>query len=204
MADVKSHYDSTLSDVYTWFIGGIETAREKNKEFFKHYAISPQASEYAIDLGAGSGAQSLALADLGYKVCALDLSADLLEELDNNSRQLEITTSLDDISNVLKYCSSSPELVVCMTDTLLHLETKESVLGLFRDVYQGLEDGGKFILTFRQLSTELTELDRFIPVKSDNDTIMSCFLEFEEETVKVHDIIYRRSGESWELKKLLP
>ncbi len=39
---------------------------------------------------------------------------------------------------------------------------------------------------------ELTELDRFIPVKSDGSKIFTCFLEYEKETVKVHDIIYER------------
>lgn len=48
---------------------------------------------------------------------------------------------------------------------------------------------------------ELTELDRFIPVKSDGSKIFTCFLEYEKETVKVHDIIYERIENEWNLKK---
>ncbi len=64
-----------------------------------------------------------------------------------------------------------------------------------------LEEGGRFIITFRDLSFELSELDRFIPVKSDDDTIFTCFLEYEPETVKVHDLVYRKINGSWCLNK---
>jgi hypothetical protein len=64
-----------------------------------------------------------------------------------------------------------------------------------------LETGGTFIATFRDFSTAASELDRFIPVRSDERTILTCFLEFEPEHVKVHDLVYRRQGERWELGK---
>ena len=45
------------------------------------------------------------------------------------------------------------------------------------------------------------ELDRFIPVRSNENTIFTCFLEFEKENVKVHDIIYEKNKDQWVLKK---
>ena len=45
------------------------------------------------------------------------------------------------------------------------------------------------------------ELDRFIPVKSNETTIFTCFLEFEKDSVKVHDIIYEKINAQWVLKK---
>ena len=53
------------------------------------------------------------------------------------------------------------------------------------------------LITFRDLSSELTELDRLIPVRSDENTIFTCFLEYELETVKVHDIVYNRNQGKW-------
>jgi hypothetical protein len=64
-----------------------------------------------------------------------------------------------------------------------------------------LEENGRFIITFRDLSFELSELDRFIPVKSDDDTVFTCFLEYEPETVKVHDLVYRKKYGNWCLFK---
>ena len=64
-----------------------------------------------------------------------------------------------------------------------------------------MEEEGKFIITFRDLSLELTELDRFIPLKSDRQTIFTCFLEYEPDTVKVHDLVYQYEEDNWKLKK---
>src|SRR5690606_16713568 len=80
---------------------------------------------------------------------------------------------------------------------------------LLADVYSwmlggfdsGIEKDGRFMLTFRDLTKELTDLDRFIPVRSDDTTIFTCFLEYEPRTVKVHDLLYRREAAGWRLSK---
>ncbi len=86
-----------------------------------------------------------------------------------------------------------------MGDTLTHLDSFEKVKSLFADVYQSLEAEGKFVLAFRDLVPELKGLDRFIPVKSDSETIFTCFLEYEPEHVKVNDMIYTKSQDGWKL-----
>ena len=177
MATVKQHYAEVLAEVYSWMLGGFDRALEKNTEFFKKHNITPEKSKVAIDLGAGCGFQSIPLARMGFKVTAIDLDEKLLDELQANSGELEIETVRDDLINFEQYVNSKAELIVCMTDTLLHLESKEKVSSLFQKVFTSLEDKGKFIITFRDLSQELSELDRFIPLKSDDRTILTCFLE---------------------------
>jgi hypothetical protein len=93
------------------------------------------------------------------------------------------------------------ELVVCMVDTLLHLESQEVVARLFDDVYAALEAGGTFIATFRDFSVAAEDLDRFISVRNDERVIFTCFLEFEPATVKVHDLVYRRVDGRWDFAK---
>ena len=88
-----------------------------------------------------------------------------------------------------------------MSDTLIHLESKEKVSSLFQKVFTSLEDEGRFIITFRDLTGELSELDRFIPLKSDEQTMLTCFLEYEPDTVKVHDLVYQKVNDSWKLNK---
>lgn len=72
---------------------------------------------------------------------------------------------------------------------------------MFKKAAASLEEGGKLILTFRDLSFGLPELDRFIPVKSDENTIFTCFLEYEPETVAVHDLVYRKVDGKWRFNK---
>jgi hypothetical protein len=59
-----------------------------------------------------------------------------------------------------------------------------------------------FVITYRDLTKELEGLDRFIPVQSDENTIMTCFLQYESaESVVVHDLVYTRDGAAWSLSK---
>jgi hypothetical protein len=41
---------------------------------------------------------------------------------------------------------------------------------------------------------------RFIPVKSDADRILTCFLEYGEDHVEVHDLLHERQGSVWQQK----
>lgn len=201
MPAVKKHYENVLSDVYVWMFDGFDNGLKKNTDFFKMHNISPVRSGVAIDLGAGCGFQSIPLAKVGFTVTAVDLDAKLLNELESHSAQLPIQIVQGDLVDFDKHIKGNTELIVCMTDTLCHLETKNRVVSLFEKVMTSLEENGRFIITFRDLSFKLSGLDRFIPVKSDDDIVFTCFLEYEPETVKVHDLVYRKKDGNWYLNK---
>ena len=202
MANSKEHYARVLSGVYSWMSGGFDAALERNARFFAGNDVTgPKSSGKAIDLGAGCGFQAIPLAELGFEVTAIDLDAGLLEELRRHAGALEIEAIEDDLLRFGEHVDEDIELAVCMTDTLLHLESKQDVARLFSRVCAAMEPAGRLIMTFRDLTRELEGLDRFIPVRSDNDTILTCFLEYEPNTVKVHDIVYRRDGSGWQCSK---
>jgi precorrin-6B methylase 2 len=201
MATVSEHYDKVLSDVYSWMSGGFENAINRNIDFLSRHQLSPGGSGIAIDLGAGCGFQSIPLARVGYQVTAIDIDAKLLDELNDNRGNLPINTVQDDLVNFDRISPEGAELIVCMTDTIVHLESKEKVVSVFGKVYWALESQGKFVLTFRDLTHELKDLDRFMLVRSDESTIFMCFLEYEPDTVKVHDLVYKNSAGGWELIK---
>jgi SAM-dependent methyltransferase len=201
MASVEQHYDRVLADVYSWMSGGFEAAIRRNADFFEHHAILPAGSRRAVDLGAGCGFQSIPLARRGYRVVALDLDRKLLDELIAHAGELPIDTIQDDLANFTAYVDGHIELAVCMVDTLLHLASRERVCELFASIVGALEPGGALVITFRDLSRELVELDRFIPVRNDVGTILTCYLEYEPDTVKVHDLVYRRRGDAWTFDK---
>ena len=201
MPNVKEHYAEVLSDVYSWMFGGFERGIQRNVDFIRKHQLIPRGSGIAVDLGAGCGFQSIPLAKAGYAVTAIDLDDSLLKELNNNQQNLKITTIQGDLIDFDRNIKSDVELIVCMTDTIAHLETKDKVTSLFSKVFVALAPEGKFILTFRDLTHELSELERFIPVKSDDNIIFTCFLEYEPEAVKVHDIVYKKTGGKWHLFK---
>ena len=201
MANVSEHYENFLAKYYSWISGGIRAKVDENQKFFIDHDIHPLRSRRAFDLGAGCGFQSISLAHLGFEVVAIDLSSKLLAELKAAAAQFRIETVCDDLLNFTDYVHGSIELVVCMGDTLTHLESLQNVQALFDKAYSALETDGRLILSFRDLTVELTELDRFIPVKSNAQKIFTCFLEYEEGTVKVHDIIYEKKDDQWVMQK---
>ena len=103
--------------------------------------------------------------------------------------------------NFTEHIPQNIELIVCMGDTLTHLRSLEEVEILLENAGQALEYDGQLILGFRDLTVELKELDRFIPVRSDSKNIFTCFLEYEKDHVRVNDIIHERTGNQWAIKK---
>ena len=201
MVGVCEHYENHLARYYAWISGGVDEKIEENRKFFVDHDIQPIRSGLAFDLGAGCGFQSVPLAQLGFRVVALDLSHKMLAQLRKTAKNLPIETICDDLSNFTNYKSGNIELMVCMGDTLTHLDAFKKVQALLDTVFSSLETGGCLILSFRNLTQKLVELDRFIPVKSNETTIFTCFLEFEKDSVKVHDIIYEKNNAQWVLKK---
>ncbi len=206
MATVTEHYDQLLAKHYTWMSGGFEPRRQENEEFFVSNGILPKHSKNAIDLGAGSGFQSVALANLGFDVLAIDLNSTLLSELENHRGHLSIRTIQADLIEFeqhgrSEYGESNVELVVCMGDTLTHLSSYEEVVVLCQKVSNTLMEGGRFILSFRDLTPSLETTDRFIPIKSDAHRIFSCFLEYEPNHVNVHDLVYQQTDGEWKIQK---
>ena len=201
MTDVKTHYDDLLAPYYAWIFGGVEQKLEENRKFFREHAIKPESSGNAVDLGAGCGFQSIPLAEAGFRVTAIDTCPALLADLHNAAGQLPIKTIEDNLLEFRTHRPESIEIIVCMGDTLTHLESRDDVWRLFKDAYQSLSDAGLLVLTFRDLTSELKGLERFIPVRSEPDLIFTCFLEYEEKHVNVHDVIYEKSNNQWQLKK---
>lgn len=199
MNTAKDHYDRQLASIYSWMAGTPEAAIKRNHDLFRQLGINSSPG-LAIDLGAGSGFQSIPLAELGFSVIAVDFCEVLLSELRDRAGDLPIRTVHDNILNFSNYVEEKAQIVVCMGDTLTHLESLDSVESLLLSVEGVLASNGKLVLTFRDyVSVGLQGTQRFIPVQSDESTILTCFLEYREDAVEVYDLIYRKEGDRWML-----
>jgi hypothetical protein len=196
-AGTDEHYESHLAPVYVWMVGGLEAAVARGQAEVDAVCPRPAKSDWAVDLGAGFGMHAIPLADLGYSVLAIDSSRILLDSMQSHLGTRPITTVRDDLLSFRRHLKAPAALIMCMGDTLTHLPDKQSVEGLFADVAEALAGGGTFIATFRDYSTALVGPKRFIPVRSDSNRIMTCFLEYHEDSVMVYDILNERDGSEW-------
>lgn len=197
--DVHSHYKNHLSKFYTWMFGDYDQIVRQQKTFFEENGIIAKPGEVAVDLGCGSGFQSLALKSLGFEIYAVDLSEELLSELKSKDPTIHILTQ--DIRDLEFAKRLRPNLMICMGDTLTHLSTLEDVGQLIRDSYVALKEQGQLILTFRNLTSLPSEADRFFVVRSEAEQILTCFLEDAGEKVRVYDLLHRRIDGQWKLQK---
>lgn len=194
---VKDHYDRYLGNFYSWTVGDFTERLVAQEKFFVENDVTPKLSGAAFDLGCGHGINSIALANLGFSVRAIDFNHQLLTELKERTEDRKIE-AID--ANLLEYLYSvrvRPELIVCMGDTLTHLSGPDQVDELIGLSAQKLERGGKLIISYRELTNELTNENRFIQVRSDETRIHSCYLEYLPGYVKVFDIFLERQGDKW-------
>ena len=206
MSNVAKHYEQLLAEHYVWMFGlpFDQKVAEQKTLLEQVLGTLPATRGAAVDLGSGPGFQAIALAQLGYSpVIAIDSSRELLAELQARKESHDIEIREADITKLDSAAlAESASVVVCMGDTLTHLPSKESVRKLFADVFQNLAPGGVFVLTYRDLTGELTGTDRFLPVQADDTRIMTCFLEYRtSDAVTVHDLVYVRGEDGWKLDK---
>jgi 2-polyprenyl-3-methyl-5-hydroxy-6-metoxy-1,4-benzoquinol methylase len=197
---VVEHYANHLGPVYTWMIGDIDAAFSRSDRELDVLPPPSKTGGTAVDLGAGFGLHAIPLARRGFKVVAIDSYEPLLKELASRGGSLPIRTIR---ANLLAFRSHTPkpvDIIVCMGDTLTHLPSQSCVESLFADVAASLRPDGVFIATFRDYSSTPLQGDaRFILARSDEERVLTCFLEYADTTVTVHDLLHQREGGSWRL-----
>jgi SAM-dependent methyltransferase len=200
MASVEDHYSNLLAPIYLWMAGGIDAALAQGADDVAQYVPAGTDENVAIDLGAGFGMHSIPLARSGYTVTAIDSSPALLAELRKYSEGLSVRAVEADFLHFRSHLSAPANLVLCMGDTITHVQDKASVERLFRDVANALAPAGRFVVTFRDYTNPPSGEARFIPVRSDADRIHTCFLEETPQYMVVHDLLHERRGTSWSMR----
>ncbi|WP_411073023.1 class I SAM-dependent methyltransferase [Streptomyces sp. cmx-4-25] len=210
MTTAPEHYDRMLAAHYTWMLGSdIHAVVREQAELLRGLGVRALAdADAAVDLGSGPGPQTLALAHLGFStITAVDLSQVLLDEVVAHAETAgfagAVRTVRADLLEALPHVAESgtAAAIVCMGDTLTHLSSPADVRSLLARTASALRPGGHLVLTFRDLTGELRGDDRFFPVRSTEDQLLTCFLEcVDDGTVMVHDLLHTRSEGKWRLQ----
>ena len=216
MATVSAHYDELLAELYSWMLGDFSARVEAQRSWLRGLVDDAGEPEElrprALDLGAGAGAEAVALALLGYDVVAVDASAKLVAEMRGRVAEAGLAHRVDVVQADLVAFLEGPgrgegrgagpaTLAICLGDTLTHLDSPATVRQMFRAARARVAAGGKLVISYRDLSDELRELDRFFLVRSDASKSLTCFVEYLPGRAVVHDIVHSRTESGWEMRK---
>lgn len=196
MSSTDAHYETLLAPIYTWMAGGADAAFAVGQS---DLAAEIQRGGRAIDLGAGFGMHAVPLARAGWRVLAIDSSPALLAELTTHAAGLPIRVHRGDLQRFADLLDNEPaaDLILCMGDTLTHLESHDATAALAHSVASRLARSGRFVATFRDYTRLPAGDARFIPVRADEQRILTCFLEEHPEVVLVHDLVHERTPTGW-------
>jgi 2-polyprenyl-3-methyl-5-hydroxy-6-metoxy-1,4-benzoquinol methylase len=197
MNNMEAHYETHLGPIYAWMLGNLDAASKRSSAELDDMGL-PARHGVALDLGAGLGLHSVALAKRGFQVTAIDSCRVLLDELRPRAAGLPVALIEADITAFAAHVSQPCDVIICLGDTLTHLPSFEAVESMLRDAAAALAEEGLFAATFRDYATKTLEgNERFILVKRDEHRILSCFLEYGAERVMVHDVLTQREDEQW-------
>jgi SAM-dependent methyltransferase len=197
MATSETHYRTHLGPVYSWMLGDLDAAFARCAAEINDLPL-PAARGAAVDLGTGLGLHAVALAKRGFEVVAVDNCPVLLDELRSRGRDLAIAVHHADLVDFRRFVSGQPQVIVCMGDTLTHLPTLSTVESVLAAIAASLSRGGVFAATFRDYATsDLKGEQRFILVRADEKRILTCFLEYQDEQVVVHDLLHEKVDDRW-------
>lgn len=200
MTTIAEHYANHLSPIYVWMAGGSEAALQAGTAEIEALNLPLTHGAVVLDLGAGFGMHSIPLAQRGARVTSIDTSAELLRSLAELGGNLPIQAVNDDLLAFQSHITEAPSAILCMGDTITHLPELSAVESLIERASVELSPGGMFVVSFRDYSLPLIGDQRFIHVRSDDTRILTCFLEYEPETVIVHDILHQRTPEGWQAR----
>ncbi|WP_419992468.1 class I SAM-dependent methyltransferase [Streptomyces boninensis] len=205
-AAATDHYEHLLAEHYTWMLGGsIRSLARKQAGLLWELGVQPRTEDdAALDLGSGPGPQSLTLAWLGFaSVTAVDTSSRLLDELREYAAEAPAIRPVHaDLRTAVPQAAApaTAAAIVCMGDTLTHLPDRRDVPALLADCARALRPGGHLVLSYRDLTAAPSGTDRFIPVRSTDDRVLTCFLEeYDADRIMVHDLVHTWSPDGWEL-----
>jgi SAM-dependent methyltransferase len=201
MDPTRAHYGGLLAPIYRWMLGDWGQALARSSDELEALRVRiARTGARALDLGAGPGLQSIPLAQLGYRVTAVDTSRELLAAL--SAARPDVHVVVGDLVEFLRAPAEDGafDLVVCMGDTLTHLRTEEDVRAVLAATCRRLALGGRVLLTFRDYVTPRESTDRFVLVHGDGERILTCCLDYAPGRVRVTDIVHERRDGQWTLR----
>ncbi len=158
-----------------------------------------------LDCACGIGTQSLGLAMKGFDVTGCDISNGAIQRArsEASKRDLRIPFSVANMVQLNGIPQSSFDAVICIDNSLPHLQTDEDLLRAAQQAYRKLRPGGSFIGSIRdydQLVVErpTTQGPLFYSDKGSRRIVFQIWDWLDERRYRFHLYITRNVEAAWQ------
>ncbi len=144
-------HQRSIADHYDAFVADTPLCRLDQRLLADWLPGAPDASEQVVlDLGAGTGRASLALAQRGYRVIAIDLSQPMLERLLQRvhgvDRRLAVLPLRANLVELDALANDSADHAICLFSTLGMIRGRQHRLAMLQHAARIVRPGGKLIV----------------------------------------------------------
>ena len=186
---LASSYDRLTSDVdYREFV-------EFTHQILRREGVTPRT---VADLACGTGSATRILAEMGYRVTAVDLSESMLTEAMDKCSDLENMPRFVHQALQELWLPRGVDLAVCYLDSLDYILDPQDCAEAIRRVYRALNPGGIFVFDVNT-PEKLRNMDGQVFLDEDDDVYCIWRGEFDRETnICTYGMdLFQRRGEVW-------
>jgi len=186
---LASSYDRLTNDV------DYQAVIDFAHEILKQEGVKPRT---VADLACGTGSTTRILANMGYRVTAVDLSEDMLTEAMDKCADLENCPTFVHQALQKLHLPRAVDLAVCFLDSLDYILDPTDCAEAIRRVYKHLNPGGVFIFDVNT-PEKLRAMDGQVFLDEDDDVYCVWRGEFDEETniCSYGMDLFQRQGDVW-------
>jgi 2-polyprenyl-3-methyl-5-hydroxy-6-metoxy-1,4-benzoquinol methylase len=159
--DIAATYDE-LADYYhlmfeNWDVSVERQAAVLSRVLYRNCGLTTTA--HILDCACGIGTQSLGLAKLGFQVTGCDLSPRAIERarLEDSRRNSNVQFSVANMLDLTSLGESHFDTVICMDNSLPHLESAEHLLQAAEQMRSRLRPGGSLMASIRDYDQLIDE-----------------------------------------------
>lgn len=181
---LASEYDEMIS---------FEKSIENKKKLFAKFVTDKIKS--AVDIGCGSGADSIALASLGVKVTAFDPSQAMIKFAKANANKLNVGVELflHSADEIPEPFNSKFDLAVSLGNTFANIPTKKLENSLKR-IFDVLKPNGILLMQVLNYKKIVSEQKRIVNINEGEDKYFIRFYNFLDDQIYFNILIFRKSN----------
>lgn len=182
---------SQMAEYYDLMIPFADAVERKKKILEK--IIAP-GNKFAADLGCGTGTDSIALAELGMKVCAFDPSLEMVDRVRKNANIAHKILSIYNhtISEITPDFNSKFDLVISFGNTFANIHNNDFLVSLKR-CFDLLRKGGTFFIQLLNYHKILSERKRIVNITESGANIFVRFYDFNKDQIVFNLLMVNKS-----------